>query len=507
MILSNTYICPFCGEDFDAEGNRHDNIQNVLQKIVGIYGKDVLLDAQRSKALLMDYAPRADKERKLIVTVLQERIAYQLYDLTGKDKSSVDLIIKRCIKQLVSELWMTELAASFAVVSIAKALGVKIENEEELISNSESPGETELTTKDIFTKEFEKKDLNDIQSELQRCDRIGYKAFAAMGNLTEISVPESIKKIYPRAFLNCINLKKIILPASVTEIGNCAFEGCYSLENIVISNSVSFKNSDGLLIDKKKKMTIRMENSSSKRQCSIPNGIEVITKKTFEGPVVEKIVVPQTVKEIEINAFFMTTSLTSIEVNPRNMIFRDTEGVLHSRDGKRLMRYPQGKEGVNYYLEDSVEIIDVQAFSNVKKLETMTFTNSLKEIGTKAFEYCAQLETIILPSSVLTIGDRAFQYCEKLKSIMLSRSVKEIGDCAFLGCMSLETVSVPKMVTKIGNLAFSQCKNLKQIIIQDSVSFIGDGAFVGCEKICVSVKNNPYVEMYCRSHGIEYNTL
>lgn len=90
---------------------------------------------------------------------------------------------------------------------------------------------------------------------------------------------------------------------------------------------------------------------------------------------------------------------------------------------------------------------------------------------------------------------------------MLSRSIIVIGDCAFYNCLALDTISVPESVEKIGNLAFANCINLKSVIVQDNISFIGDGAFVGCPEIEVSIKNNEYVERYCKSRNITYKKI
>ena len=66
-IASNTYICPYCGDNFSADGEVREDICQILKKLVEDFGKDVLLDVSRTNALLMDYAPHSEKERKLIV--------------------------------------------------------------------------------------------------------------------------------------------------------------------------------------------------------------------------------------------------------------------------------------------------------------------------------------------------------------------------------------------------------------------------------------------------------
>lgn len=479
-----------------------DDIVKILCDIVRDFGQDVLLNVQKMKALLMDYAPRLVEERKLLVTVLQENIVDQLTELKDKDQRAADVVINKCADQLEVHLFINEEAARFAVRAIAAALGIS--NITTADNRAEDVVKKDTLEECTFEKSIQKKSQTEIENQLAAGDRIDYKAFAAMQELMELKVPGTVRKIYPKAFLNCINLKKIFLPKTIKEIGYCPFEGCTDLEEISMPETERYKVMNGILIDKKNRKTIRMVNDCRKTTGDIPVGINCVAKKTFEGKGVKKIILPRTVSELEPDAFYMTLSLEEFQVDPGNRFFSAPEGVLHSRDRKILLRYPQGKRGINYYLEDNVEKIGEKAFSCVESLHTVTFTSSLKKIGNRAFEYCPELENIILPGSVSLIGDRAFQGCEKLNSIMISRGVTEIGDYAFRGCVSLKSVNIPKNVTRIGNAAFAECAGLEQIIIQDNVAFIGDGAFGGCRNVSVSIKDNPYAEWYCKSRGIDY---
>lgn len=49
-------------------------------------------------------------------------------------------------------------------------------------------------------------------------------------------------------------------------------------------------------------------------------------------------------------------------------------------------------------------------FILVKKIESITISNSVKNIGDSAFEWCIKLNNISIPDSVTNIGDKAFGY-------------------------------------------------------------------------------------------------
>ena len=59
-------------------------------------------------------------------------------------------------------------------------------------------------------------------------------------HLTEVTVPESFKELFPYQFRGCAKLAKITLPDGLREIPAYAFEDCESLEEIHIPDSVTF---------------------------------------------------------------------------------------------------------------------------------------------------------------------------------------------------------------------------------------------------------------------------
>lgn len=73
---------------------------------------------------------------------------------------------------------------------------------------------------------------------LSRVSCIGKNAFAKCYSLKHIDIPEGVKSIEEYTFYKCISLKSIKLPNSLEYIQNCAFEGCQSLTGIEIPANV-----------------------------------------------------------------------------------------------------------------------------------------------------------------------------------------------------------------------------------------------------------------------------
>lgn len=480
--------------------NREQAISNAIKEILIAYGESVINDVQRMNALLMDYIPGRSRERKLIISALEENVSSELLQHIEKNEEGRRLCFSKCVRRLVSELWITEEAAQFAVRVIAVAIGF----DAELLPN------TNVQTETNCRKELKKGVYPidaDMTTVLNGYDVIGYKAFAANLSLIELVIPSSIKIIKPKAFINCTKLKRVVLPPSIEQMGTGAFVGCDALESVDFGRNPKYGFLAGLIIDKKDRALIRATKKVTP-VCVIPSEIELIHDYAFERSDIQEIDLPRGLPLFSANSIHLCNHLRCFKIDRENAYFSVVDGVLHSKDCSVLIRFPPGYVGTSYIVEDTVSHIGVGAFSGTVNLETITFTSSLKTIGPRAFELCPKLSSIILPNSVENIGERAFQYCDNLATVMLPKSIREIGDFAFCGCTSIETISIPRDVKRIGNSAFKDCSNLKKVIIQDGVSFIGDGTFAGCtEGLTIAVKNNPYAKAYCNAQKIAWSEL
>lgn len=147
-------------------------------------------------------------------------------------------------------------------------------------------------------------------------------------------------------------------------------------------------------------------------------------------------------------------------------------------------------------IPDSITSIEEYAFAGCSSLTQVTFGNQLKSIGDYVFDGCRKLTAITIPDSLKSIGEGAFNGCAietaaipaiacssvntfTLKTVVIT-SGDRIDDEAFLNCSSLETVTIPNGVTSIGESAFGNCVSLTDITIPDEVTDIGKDAFYNC---------------------------
>lgn len=68
---------------------------------------------------------------------------------------------------------------------------------------------------------------------------IANNAFAGLGSLKYIVIPDNVTKICPSAFVDCPRLERVEIGDGVTSIGDSAFEGCDVLRDVIIGNGVT----------------------------------------------------------------------------------------------------------------------------------------------------------------------------------------------------------------------------------------------------------------------------
>ena len=101
----------------------------IIDRIKKDYGEEILEDFSRLNALLMDFAPDMAKERKLIIRAIREGVITQLRRGLEEEHEEKDIVTRKCVTMLMSEMWITENAARYAVNVILNMLGHMVESD------------------------------------------------------------------------------------------------------------------------------------------------------------------------------------------------------------------------------------------------------------------------------------------------------------------------------------------------------------------------------------------
>ena len=222
------------------------------------------------------------------------------------------------------------------------------------------------------------------QGNLCTVTQTGYQSFYSLNKIIRAEVPFTVQQIDNYSFYNCKNLEKLILRDGVSQIGGFAFSHINKLTSVEI---------------------------------------------------------PASVDSIRGDAFTYDPALRYINVNSGNAKYVSVDGILFSKDKKRLIAFADGY-GPEYTVPDGTQSLETEAFRGAAALETVVMPKSLREMKQSAFFGCSSLTEINVPHGVTTIGTNAFNSCSSMTNADLPATLTELGYNAFYNVPDLTSLNV-----------------------------------------------------------------
>ncbi len=282
------------------------------------------------------------------------------------------------------------------------------------------------------------------------------KAFAGKSLVTSIEIPDTVTDIGSESFYGT-GIKEVTIPEAVVRIGDNAFGHCLNLERLFI---------------------------------------------------------PQNVREIEGNIVQISDNLKEIEVDSRNAAYKSVDGVLYNKDVTELLAMPGGKDMTGFRFPESVERIGRFSFCFCEhaSFTELVIPDRVTTIESAAFLSCRNLKRVVMGENVTEIGVGAFIGCGSLCEVMLNEKLKVIGEHAFSDCYDLIKINIPDGVTEIGEWAFYNCGALKDITIPKSVTQIGSRAIARSEDcglgrildVCITGYKNTAAHRYAKKYWVAF---
>ena len=316
--------------------------------------------------------------------------------------------------------------------------------------------------------------------------RLEGHSFREQANITEVTLPDTLRAIGSGAFSDCTGLVSLTIPDSVHHIEKSGFWGCTGLEEVYVGA-----------------------------------GMEIV----------------------DFDSFPQCTNLRAINVSTDNPNIKSVDGIVYSKDGTKCILCPQGKTG-SVAIADAVSEIYIYAFYQCEKLTSAVIPEGVTVIRESAFSGCISLTTVTMPDSVTSIAYAAFDNCSALADIYYggSRSqwkqiamgssneslkdaavhyavadpdysytvdngqititqyngagtevvipdtidgypVTAIAENAFIENTEITKVIIPESVTEIGGFAFSYCSALREAVLPTGITKIENGLFMDCKEL------------------------
>ncbi|WP_317366706.1 leucine-rich repeat domain-containing protein [uncultured Tyzzerella sp.] len=195
----------------------------------------------------------------------------------------------------------------------------------------------------------------------------------------------------------------------------------------------------------------------------------------YQNNFIEKVTIPNTIKNIGSHAFTDCQNLKEIKVIPGANKYATINGVLFNVNKDTLITYPAGKLDKTYNMPFDVKKIQEGAFYNNKNLEHFVTNSSLEEIGPYAFYKTKKLKEVSGIVKLKTLGDYAFAN-SSIENISLSTYLEKMGKATFYKS-NIKKIEIPYRIKSLPEYSFYGAKNLKTVIFKDTLSNIERFAF------------------------------
>lgn len=215
-------------------------------------------------------------------------------------------------------------------------------------------------------------------------ENIGDSAFANCTGIGFAVFPDSLKAIPYGMFSGCTALKRFNVPASLESVGCRAFDDT-KWHNSLASGFVYI--GDKILYGYKSSDTEEeaSDDASREQTLDIREGTISVTDFALSGSGVVKVNIPSSLTNLGAYSLYPREGLTEFTVSPDNPALTVSDGILFSKDMKKLIAVPENYKSDIYTIPFSVKEICGTAFSFNKNIVEIQVHEDVAAFGKSPF--------------------------------------------------------------------------------------------------------------------------
>lgn len=177
-------------------------------------------------------------------------------------------------------------------------------------------------------------------------------------------------------------IRTIVIKKGVTSIGDYSFVGCSYLTSIIIPDSVTCIGANALT------------HSYGLKSITIPDSVKEIKRYAFYNSDIRgTIYISSQLCNIGEHAF-SGAKLSGFDVDEENEFYSSEDGVLFNKDKSVLIQYPSYNSNTTYIVPDTVEVLEIGAFSRSENIKEIYIPYSVVLIDGQNFWKCDSLEDV-----------------------------------------------------------------------------------------------------------------
>lgn len=306
------------------------------------------------------------------------------------------------------------------------------------------------------------------------------------GNKEHIILPENASALGGQVFQlaegesTVAAIKSLKIPGNIESIDGLSLFWSVNLYTIEVDeNNVKYASKGGVLFNKTLDTLIAYPMGRSVETTNayvIPEGVKTIEQFAFTGYERKSLILPSTLETIKYCAF----SYAYFEeiTFPSGLKTVENYGIYNMPSLKKAT-FPKDAafSSNNYLLDECKALEELTAPADIYNKCYISSENfkTLKITAGETVELIRgsmkNLETLVLADTVKTIGKNAFKNLTKLSSVTFSASLETIGQYAFDGCESLTVFNAPSSLKTIEYGAFAN-SGLETVTLNEGLESI-----------------------------------
>ena len=312
----------------------------------------------------------------------------------------------------------------------------------------------------------------------------GYDKY--ISEIKKIVVSEGVTGISEGAFHLAKSLTSVYLPSTLSSVNSFAFCGCENITSVYHPDLTAWCN------------IVFGEFES--------NPLYLGSDLYISDNILESLVVPESITEINDSAFYGCSSIKSVymhdevtKIGANAFYFCNALETIYIPQSLKMVgiyAFSKTDKTLKVYVDDLITWCNIdfavygnplrcngELYVNGQLVTDIVFPDSLDIVNRHSFHGYDRLQSVIIPEGVTAIDHGAFYECTNLKTVSLPKSLSVIEGYAFDSCSSLTSIIIPEGISKISYRSFYDCTDLFEVILPASAHSIETSAFYNCSSL------------------------
>jgi len=213
-----------------------------------------------------------------------------------------------------------------------------------------------------------------------------------LSSIKSLVINDGVTSLGNSAFEDCTGLTSVTIPAGITNIRTWAFNKCSGLTSFeVAKDNPNYCAVDGVLFNKDQTMLVQYPIGNTRTEYTIPNGVTTIRQCAFGYSVLTSVTIPSSVTDVDPNAFYNCSGLTSITCEATTPPACG-EGCFYNVDKTIPLYVPKGK--VEAYKDPSAN--GWKDFNNIQEIQSTAIDQISQEPTAKSQKLIKDGQLLIL---------------------------------------------------------------------------------------------------------------